>query len=268
MRSKINDVLCSGVVETGPREADWLLETAERRAGSGERRAIERIALELAARRASGEPLQYVLGSAVFRHLELSVGPGVLVPRPETEVLVERALDRLSEGGAAVDAGTGSGAIALAIKHERPSARVWAIDDSVDALRYARANRARWGLEVEILHGELLKPLPSALRGAVDLVVSNPPYVAESDRQLLGPDVIAHEPHHALFAGRDGLGVVTRLVGESREWLRPGGWLVCEIGHDQAARASDLLEGARYREVAVHRDLAGRDRIIEGRKAV
>lgn len=268
MRSKIHDVLCSGVVEIGPREADWLLETAERRSASGERGAIEWIALELAARRAGGEPLQYVLGTAVFRYLELSVGPGVLVPRPETEVLVERALDRLSEGGSAVDAGTGSGAIALAIKYERPSTRVWAVDDSVDALRYAHANRARLGLEVEILHGELLSPLPPALRGAVDVVVSNPPYVASSNRHLLGPDVIAHEPHHALFAGRDGLGVVTRLVVESQEWLRPGGWLVCEIGYDQAARASDLFEGARYADVAVHRDLAGHDRIIEGRKAV
>ena len=137
LRSRIADLLATAEVDVGPREADWLLEAAERRAPGDQ---VERIALELAGRRAKGEPLQYVIGTAAFRHLELSVGPGVLVPRPETEVLVERALDRLPQDGSVVDVGTGSGAIALAIRHERPDTRVWATDDSEEALRYARDN--------------------------------------------------------------------------------------------------------------------------------
>ena len=228
---------------------------------------MEASALQLAERRASGEPLQYVLGTASFRHLELAVGPGVLVPRPETEVLVEFALARIPPGGTAVDVGTGSGAIALSIGHERPDARVWATDDSADALSYAMANRDALGLEVEIVDGELLDGLPPELMGTVDVVVSNPPYVALSERDLLGADVIAHEPHHALFAGTDGLAVLARLANDSMPWLGPGGWLVCEIGHEQEVRAGALLRREGYVEVGAHADLTGRPRIIEGRKS-
>ena len=244
-----------------------MIEEAVRRASSPDDTAVERTAVELAARRAAGEPLQYVTGKAGFRHLELSVGPGVLVPRPETEVLVERVLDHLPASGAVADVGTGSGAIALAIKHERPDARVWGTDDSEEALRWARANREALGLEVDLRRGELLGPLPNGLRGALDVVVSNPPYVAESERHLLGSDVVAHEPHHALFAGSDGLAVLTRLVAEARTWLTGGGWLACEIGFDQAEPVTALLERSGYEEVAVHRDLTGRKRIAEGRKS-
>ena len=258
-------MLAAGRVEIGPREADWVLEAAERRASTTDE--IERIALELAERRAQGEPLQYVLGTAAFRHLELSVGPGVLVPRPETEVLVERALDRLPQGGTVVDVGTGSGAIALAIKQERPDAHVWATDDSKDALRYARDNREQLELDVEILCGGLLEPLPETLRGGFDVVVSNPPYVAESETHLVAPDVLGHEPDHAVFGGGgDGLSIVTTLVGQARSWLRPGGWLVCEIGHGQSAAVVELFAGAGFIDSGVHEDLAGWDRIVEGRK--
>ena len=257
-------MLATARVEIGPREADWVLEAAERRASSDDE--VERIALELAERRAGGEPLQYVLGTAAFRYLELSVGPGVLVPRPETEVLVERALDRLPPEGNIVDVGTGSGAIALAIKQERPDARVWATDDSSDALRYARLNRKELELDVEILRGGLLEALPGSLRGDFDVVVSNPPYVAESETDLVASDVLGHEPDHAVFGGgEDGLSIVSALVSQARHWLRPRGWLVCEIGHGQAAAVVALFEGAGFVDSGVHEDLAGWDRIVEGR---
>ncbi|CAN5765562.1 peptide chain release factor N(5)-glutamine methyltransferase [soil metagenome] len=258
-------MLASGRVEIGPREADWVIEAAERRASTTDE--VERIALELAERRAEGEPLQYVLGTAAFRHLELSVGPGVLVPRPETEVLVERALDRLPQGGTIVDVGTGSGAIALAIKQERPDARVWATDDSSDALDYARANREQLGLDLEILCGGLFEALPGSLRGDFDVVVSNPPYVSGSETHLVAPDVLGHEPDHAVFGGGgDGLSIVTTLVRQTTGWLRPEGWLVCEIGHGQSAAVVGLFESAGFVDAGVHEDLAGWDRIVEGRK--
>jgi release factor glutamine methyltransferase len=258
-------VLASGSVKPGPREADWLLEEVEGRVADDDE--ILPAALELAERRAAGEPFQYVVGSAAFRHLELNVGPGVLIPRPETEVLVDRALERLPEDGAIVDVGTGSGAIALAIKHDRPLARVWATDDSDEALRYARANRARLNLDVDILHGGMLDPLPTNLRSGLDVVVSNPPYVSESERHLVQPDVVAHEPHHALFAGDTGLDLVERLVMDARAWLRPEGWLVCEIGQGQSQAVVELFEEHGYRDAGVHKDLAGWDRIVEGRRA-
>lgn len=252
-------------------EASWIVDraTALIDAGSdGDREAdsVESLAVEMAERRARGEPLQYVLGTASFRHLELAVGPGVLVPRPETEVLVERALAHIPAGGAVVDVGTGSGAIALSISHERPDSRVLATDDSADALRYAVANRQTLGLEVDIVNGELLDGLPPELKGSVDVVVSNPPYVAFSERDLLGADVIAHEPHHALFAGADGLVVLARLADDALPWLRPGGWLVCEIGYEQKERATALLEHRSYIDVGIYADLTGRPRIVEGRK--
>jgi len=252
-------------------EASWIIDRATARIAAGndgdpEADSVESLAVEMAKRRASGEPLQYVLGTASFRHLELAVGPGVLVPRPETEVLVEHALGRIPAGGTAIDVGTGSGAIALSIKRERPDAHVWATDDSADALRYAVANRQTLGLAIEIVNGELLDGLPADLKGSVDIVVSNPPYVALSERDLVGADVIAHEPHHALFAGADGLAVVTRLATDSLPWLRPGGWLVCEIGYEQRERATVLLEQRGYIDVGTHADLSGRPRIIEGRK--
>jgi len=264
LRARIAELLASAEVDAGPREADWLLEAAERRVSGDD--DVGRVALELADRRAKGEPLQYVIGTAAFRHLELAVGPGVLVPRPETEVLVERALDRLPQDGAIVDVGTGSGAIALAIRHERPDARVWATDDSSEALRYARDNRARLDLDVEILRGSLFEPLPGSMRGDFDVVVSNPPYVSEAEAHLVGRDVLDHEPDHAVFAGRDGLSIVTELVHQTLPWLRPGGWLVCEIGHGQSDAVVELFEGAGFIHSGVHRDLAGWDRIVEGRK--
>lgn len=247
-------------MEIGPREADWLVEAARARSPDD----FGALAEALARRRAAGEPLQYVLGRAAFRHLDLEVGPGVMIPRPETEMLVERALEVLPQGGTAIDVGTGSGAIALSIKHERPDATVVATDDSIPALRYARLNRQRLGIDVTLLHGEMFRPLSRDLRGRVDVAVSNPPYVAESDRSSLPSDVEGHEPHHALFAGADGLAVLTRLVVEARPWLRAGGWLVCEIGEGQSHVVAGLLVRHGYEGVGVRPDLAGRDRIVVG----
>jgi release factor glutamine methyltransferase len=227
--------------------------------------ATEQRTLELAGRRANGEPLQYVTGIAGFRHLELAVGPGVFIPRPETELVAERAMDRLPPGGTLVDIGTGSGAIALAIAHERSDARVIATDAYDSALAWAEKNRDALGLSVELIPCDLLTGLPEELRGEIDVVVCNPPYVPDGDRGVLAPDVVRHEPHEALFAGADGLDLIRRVADQARAWLRRGGWLVLEIGYDHADAVTKTLKGLGYRRASVARDLAGRNRIAEGR---
>lgn len=202
-------------------------------------------------------------GVAGFRNLELAVGPGVLIPRPETELVADRAMQRLPHGGTLVDVGTGSGAIALAIAQERSDARVLATEAYDDALVWAEKNRAALGLSVELIKCDLLGGLPNELRGAVDVVVSNPPYVPSGDDSVLAPDVIRYEPHSALFAGPDGLDVLRRIAEQARAWLRRGGWLVLEIGYDQAEAVKRALGELGYGRVTVDRDLAGRDRIAE-----
>lgn len=222
-------------------------------------------ARELTARRAAGEPLQYVTGIAGFRRLEIAVGPGVLIPRPETESVAGRAMQRLRFGGTVVDVGTGSGAIALSIADERPDARVMATDSSPDALAWARRNAEALELRVELFHCDLVAGVPQTSRGAIDVCVSNPPYVSTSERSALPKDVVEHEPADALFAGDDGLSVIARLAADARSWLRPGGWIVVEIGERQGDAVRKLLEEAGYEDVSVLLDLGGRDRIVEGR---
>ncbi len=274
LERRVAEILEATGIESPEAEARWLIEAA-----SGMDREMLLVtkarlddevvaaALELVRRRTAGEPLQYVTGIAGFRRLELNVGPGVLVPRPETEVVTEHALARIPAGGVVVDIGTGSGAIALAIKDERPDARVLATELSPDAMRWAEMNRDDLSLEVELIACDLLTGLPSDLRNEIDVIVANPPYVAEADRGILPADVVDHEPHQALFAGERGTVVIDELAREARGWLKPGGWLVMEIGEGQGDSTSTTLTAEGYAEVQIHRDLAGRERIAEARKA-
>ena len=221
----------------------------------------------LVARRAGREPLGYVVGTVSFRGIDLEIGPGVLVPRQETEVTAGRAIDRARDRGRAtvVDVGAGSGAIALAVAAEVPSARVFATEPSAAARAWALRNLARTGLRVTLLPGALLDPLHPALGGAVDVIVSNPPYVPDDQWPSLPPEVREHEPRDAICGGSDGLDVFLRLLEEAPRWLAVGGWLVVELDEQQTAKVAKLLRVVGYTDVAAVPDLAGRQRIVEGR---
>jgi release factor glutamine methyltransferase len=216
-----------------------------------------------------------VLGSWGFRRLDVMVDRRVLIPRPETETVVEVALDCARRAGAGraatvvADLGTGSGVIALSLAAELPieGTNVWATDVSADALDVARANLAGLGrpaVNVRLAEGSWYEALPDELRGQLDLVVSNPPYVADND-PLLEPDVREWEPAAALFAGTDGLDAVRAVAEGATTWLRPGGWLVVEIGADHGEAARALATGAGLDAVEVKQDLAGRDRVLVAR---
>jgi release factor glutamine methyltransferase len=228
----------------------------------------------LVARRATGEPLQYVLGSWSFRSLDLFVDRRVLIPRPETEWVVEVALgelDRLAGDRpcTVVDLGTGSGAIALAIAAERwPRATVVATDRSSDALLVASANLAglgRRGTTVTFAHGDWYDALPGALGGAVDLVVSNPPYVAAHERTALPAEIADWEPMDALVSGPSGLEAIEVVVAGAPAWLRRPGALVVEIGDTQAEAAVALASAAGFSSSEVRPDLSGRPRALVAR---
>lgn len=224
----------------------------------------ETTALEdLVARRAAREPLQWVLGTAHFHGLELRVRPGALVPRPETERLVEIVLDAIApvRAPAVVDVGTGTGAIALALKAARPDATLTGTDPSRVALALAAENAAVLGLAVELLEGSLL-----AGRTGLDAVVSNPPYLPEGDAAILEPEVRA-EPAVALFAGADGLAVARPLVIEAAGALRPGGLLALELDPRNLRVLASELDPAVWTDVRVEPDLAGRERFLLARTA-
>lgn len=222
----------------------------------------------LVERRAEREPLGYVLGTVNFRGLVMEVGPGVFCPRPETEVTASRAIGRARERGprpCVVDVCTGSGAIALSVAAEVPNARVFATEASAAARGWALRNLARTGLRVTLLPGDLFDPLHPALGGAVDVIVSNPPYVPQGEWDGLPDEVRRFEPREALVGGADGLDVVMRLIQDAPRWLTHGGWLVMELGEDQAERVAKLLSTIGYDSVEVGPDLAGRERVVEGR---
>jgi len=217
-------------------------------------------------RRRSGEPLAYIVGGKEFFGLALTVDPRVLVPRPDTETLVQWALDQtaLAADGPGdkarrlLDLGTGSGAIALALKRQRPSWEVDAVDASLHALDVAKANAQRLGLQVRMLHGHWFDPID----GRYDCIVSNPPYVSEADPHLAA---LTHEPQQALISGRDGLRDIRQIVDGAAMHLVTGGWLLLEHGSDQGAAVQALLHGAGFLEASRRDDLAGRWRCSGGR---
>ncbi|HET9741218.1 MAG TPA: peptide chain release factor N(5)-glutamine methyltransferase [Terriglobales bacterium] len=245
---------------------------------------------EMVERRAVGEPLQYITGHQEFWGLDFLVTPSVLIPRPETEHAVETALELLRgiESPRVVDVGTGSGCIALAIASELPQARVDAVDISEDALQVARQNASRFGLteRVRFVRSDLLSAFlgkgllsgmletrraPSDERRdsteyhtTFDIVISNPPYVGEQEAEKLQIEVRGHEPHCALFGGREGLDVYRRLIPQAREVLKPGGWLVLEIGYSQEEQVQQLL--SNWTDLRSVRDLQGIPRVVAARR--
>ncbi|MEP7181182.1 MAG: peptide chain release factor N(5)-glutamine methyltransferase [Betaproteobacteria bacterium] len=221
--------------------------------------------LALAKRRRDGEPVAYLVGSREFWGLSLVVSPAVLIPRPETETLVEVALARLpaERETRVLDLGTGSGAIALALAHERPRAQVLAVDLSADALAVAQENARRLGLaNVVFLQSNWYANVPAV--AAFDLIASNPPYVAARDPHLSEGD-LRFEPASALASGADGLDALRTIVAGAAPRLVPGGALVVECGHDQSEKARSLFTAAGFVAVAVARDLAGIPRVVAGR---
>jgi release factor glutamine methyltransferase len=217
---------------------------------------------ELIARRGRHEPVAYLVGSRGFRRLVLAVDERALIPRPDTEVVVERCLALLEghDGPRVLDVGTGSGAIALAIADEHPAARVTGMDASSAALELARDNGRGTGVAIELEHRDLFDGLPP---GPWDLIVSNPPYVDEADYESLMPDVRGYEPRSALVAG----GETEAIAGEAASILAPGGALVLEVGEGQAPARVALLERLGFLSVRVTDDLAGVARVVEGRRA-
>jgi release factor glutamine methyltransferase len=271
-RTSVRDALDSALIaltaagcDTPRLDAELLLAAAmgvDRAAiVAGPDRALEPDAArrfqQLAARRREREPVAYILGSRGFRSIELEVDPRVLIPRPETEHLVEALLD-LPRGSRVVDVGTGSGAIALALAAERPDLEVVGTDASAAALEVARANAERLGLAVELRHGDLL----AGVGGRIDAVVSNPPYV--EDGAELAPDIVRFEPSLALRAGPDGLDVIRRLLPAAG--ATAAHTVALEIGAGQAAAVARQIREAGFPEVETVADLAGIERVLVGRR--
>jgi release factor glutamine methyltransferase len=216
-------------------------------------------------RRAAGEPVAHLTGVREFWSLPLTVTPDTLIPRPETETLVELALEKMPPGAAwrVADLGTGTGAIALAIASECPRCEVIATDTSAAALGVAKANAERLGIRnMRVLEGHWCAPLPPT---PFDLILGNPPYIAAHDPHLEAGDV-RYEPRNALQAGDDGMAALARITACAYEHLCPGGWLMLEHGHDQGERTTRLLQAAGYEEISDHNDAAGLSRVSLGRR--
>jgi len=223
-------------------------------------------------RRAAGEPVAYILGDKAFFGLTLSVSPDVLIPRPDTETLVEWALDVLAkthpeqtchsatgiQPPRVLDLGTGSGAIALALQHQRPDAHVTAIDASEAALRMAQSNARRLNLPVRFVHGHWLTPIADE---RFDLIVSNPPYIADEDPHMAA---LGHEPRQALTSGPDGLDDIRQIIAAAPAHLPPRGWLLLEHGYDQAVAVAQLLSAKGFINVSTRFDLGGQPRCTGG----
>lgn len=259
-------------IDNAVSEARWVVERA---AGDPFRVVADRPATVrshhhwrlMVERRERGEPLQYVLERWSFRRLEVFLDDRVLIPRPETEVVVDAVLDEHRRvGGSVVDLGTGSGVIALSVAVERPGTEVWGVERSPDALAVARANCTGLGRRastVRLVEGSWYDPLPEGLLGAVGVIASNPPYVPDS--APLPSDVEDWEPVEALRAGDDGLDAIRTIVAGARRWLAPGGALVVEHGDDQGAAVRSLAHAAGFDTVRTGADLAGRERFLVAR---
>ena len=243
------------VLGRGAGERAWLIAHDDRELGAAEQESFH----ALCQRRLAGEPVAYLTGEKEFFGLQLQVDARVLVPRPDTETIVEWALDVLRDlrSPRVIDLGTGSGAIALAIQHARPDAQVEAVDRSADALAVASANAQRLGLPVRLRQADWLQGA-----GRYDLVVSNPPYVVQGDPHLAD---LAHEPQEALVAGADGLDDLRAIVAAAPAHLQPGGWLLLEHGWDQAEAVRALLATGGFAEPTSRCDLAGIARCSGGR---
>ncbi len=225
----------------------------------------------LVRRRAQSEPVAYLTGHKAFRDIELELNEATLIPRPETETLVEIALEKLKEVEGhplnVLDIGTGSGAVALAIAHEHPTVHVVGTDVQFRALEMARLNAGRLGLgaRVEFLVSDLFDDLPPG--GQFDVIVSNPPYIADGDLAGTPPDVHRFEPHVALLGGTAGMDFYHRLVPAAPPFLRTGGWLALEIAEDKASEVRAVFEEChRYAPIEVHNDLGGGPRVVAGRE--
>lgn len=218
---------------------------------------------ELVTRRAAGVPLQHLTGVAYFRYETLAVGPGVFIPRPETEEMVGWALRQLDgrpvEERRVVELCAGSGAIASALARELPGVRLHAVELSAEAMAYLSRNLA--GLDVEVVHGDMVEAFPH-LDGSVDLVIANPPYIPENHRGLLPADVVDHDPGMALFSGPDGLDALRVVVSVAERLLRPGGLLATEHDDSHADAVVDLVAAAGFGEVLSHQDLTGHPRFV------
>jgi release factor glutamine methyltransferase len=272
------DRLAGAGIDNAEQEARWLVQRASGLEGADLIVGLEEPAAlgdatffyDMLERRLRGEPLQYVLGSWGFRVLDLQVDNRVLIPRPETEALTQMALEecRRLDARRAVDLGTGSGAIALALAVEWTGIEVWATDISPDALAVAETNVAalgRIGGAVRLAQGSWYDALPAELGGAIDVIVSNPPYVAEFEVEDLPDEVRAWEPLDALVSGPTGLEAIERIVADARLWLAQPGSLLVEIAPHQAVEAGAMARAAGFGSAAVWPDLTGRDRILLAR---
>jgi release factor glutamine methyltransferase len=279
-------------LDTAANEARWIVEQASGLRGGDLVAEQHEVAPTMAAarvdsmiqRRSAGEPLQYVLGEWSFRGIDLFVDPRVLIPRPETEVTAQVAIDEAAAAGArrgrhdawsgaqgefiVVDLGTGSGALAISLAAELPDAEVWATDADADALAVARANAAGHAgaaTRIRLVEGDWFEALPEQLRGHVRVVVSNPPYVAMHEVDDLPTEVVAFEPHRALVSGPTGMEAIERIITDAPGWLASTGSLVVEIAPHQADAATKLAGDRGFRAARVQRDLAGRERVLVAR---
>lgn len=266
--------LAGAGIDTARAEARWLLRhVLGWSAADLVRRSVDVLSADqvaaldrLVERRVAREPLQLVLGGTGFRGHDLLLRSGVFVPRPETELLVELALELLPAGALVVEPCTGSGAVACAIAVERPDTRVIATDVADAAVTLAADNAARLGADVDVRRGDLVAPVPDVHRGRVDLLICNPPYLADAEVAHLPQEVADWDPAAALVAGSTGHEVSDRLIALAATWLRPGGWLLLELDERRVGQVADRASAAGLTDVDAIGDLTGRARFVRARR--